>query len=288
MKILASLFFLACAVCFDVGAANINIERVANPVTESCSDNFQGYVVGKIEKGDAEIFSRAINKTLLLAKTDCADGLFSIGVHSQGGDVIEAIKLGRLIRKNSFQVMVSLPSECTSACVFILAGGVRRIALGKVGIHRPYYESLDSKLSMPQVRKQRDEFNAIVLDYLREMDMPSSLFDAMNATSSESIKYLTFEEKDQFRLNGEDTTFDEYRNAQIAKMYGITSGELRRRSALGSATCFLGDGRERLDGCYSAILLGVDVSTFKLRRERSWSVCKKSDTECSIRVLRGQ
>lgn len=270
-------------------AADVNVVRNPNasPLLESCSSTFQGHVLGKIEKGDAEKFKIAMERTILQNKGSCTDGFFTIHVHSQGGDVEEAIKLGRLMRKYNIKTVVSIPSECSSACVFVLAGGVRRWALGKVGIHRPYFANLDSRLTINEIRKQRDEFNSKIIDYLKEVDIPLSLFDAMNAISPESNKYLTDVEKDQFQLNGEDATFDEYQTAQNAKFFGITSGEYRRRFDRADTVC-KNLGLTGGSDCRNAIMLGLDIPTFRSRQARSRLVCGKSDVQCFGRLWRGE
>ena len=54
---------------------------------------------------------------------------------SAGGDGVAAMQIGRLLRKANAHVFVT--GECASACIFVLASGVVRVAPSySVGIHR--------------------------------------------------------------------------------------------------------------------------------------------------------
>ena len=59
---------------------------------------------------------------------------------SEGGDVVSALTIGRLIRARNFETDVTNNALCASACIFILAAGVDRSAYGRIGIHRPHYD----------------------------------------------------------------------------------------------------------------------------------------------------
>ena len=73
-------------------------------------------------------------------------------IGSLGGYGVGGVKLGYVLRQLKFNVIVGQPgvddgghsgvgpAVCASACVFVLAGGVRRSVAsgGVVGVHRPY------------------------------------------------------------------------------------------------------------------------------------------------------
>lgn len=65
-----------------------------------------------------------------------------IALHSPGGSVAEALKLGRAIREAGFATMLTPDAACVSACPYVLAGGVRRLVSGSawVGMHQHYYD----------------------------------------------------------------------------------------------------------------------------------------------------
>jgi hypothetical protein len=56
---------------------------------------------------------------------------------SRGGSVSAAMAIGDAVRKTDLTVIVGPDDECSSACVLILAAGVQRRVVGRIGIHRP-------------------------------------------------------------------------------------------------------------------------------------------------------
>jgi hypothetical protein len=68
-------------------------------------------------------------------------GAINVSLDSPGGDVQSAIAIGRLVRANGANVLLSAGAQCASACLLILAGGAARYVDGKLGIHRPFLEA---------------------------------------------------------------------------------------------------------------------------------------------------
>ena len=87
------------------------------------------FIDGEIEKGD---YHRLISVILNYGNIPSGGG-----ITSPGGDVIEAMKIGRFIRKNHMSLVLVQP--CDSACAFIVFAAVKRVA-GKLGLHRPRYD----------------------------------------------------------------------------------------------------------------------------------------------------
>ncbi len=93
---------------------------------------------------------------------------------SQGGDVLEAMKIGRLIRKLRYETFGPLNFDghivshvkfdkqnltCASSCFFLLAAGIERVG-NVVGIHRPYlpeqrYKEIGANDAIDASRKTR-------------------------------------------------------------------------------------------------------------------------------------
>jgi hypothetical protein len=117
--------------------------RVALPrwadVTEVHEYNEDGrYTIlihSEIKKGDFEAFAD-------LTKTVGNDRQIWVKLNSPGGDVVEAMRIGRLIRERFMFTGIMPERECASACVFILMAGVFRLAgpTAHVGIHRPKFD----------------------------------------------------------------------------------------------------------------------------------------------------
>lgn len=238
-------------------------------------------IVGTIENGDALKFEKLIDKI----KQKCNRfGLVQVIFHSKGGDVGEAILIGRLIRNNELWTEVSSAYECFSACVLAFSGGVYRSAFGKIGIHRPYFSTLDSDLSVKAIKDKRDEVSQKIRGFLHEMDINENLVDAMMAIAPEKMKILSYPEIVQFRLDGIDPNYDEKQIAELAKLYGSTSAIIRNRK-INADKC-----KDNFD-CREAALWGISEAVYWLRLNSISKLCNESDAKkydkCRIEVMNG-
>jgi hypothetical protein len=160
-----------------------------------------------------------------------------ISLNSSGGDVDSALTIGRIIRALQARTVVPLPDECVSSCVFLLAGGVDRVVWGMVGVHRPYFPTLSTKLSPDEVSQAYEQQRTLIRKYLNDMNVPSSLLEFMDETPPESVHYLNQIELVKYLLNSVDPIFDERRIARMADVRGLTSSEYRQRVVEENAIC---------------------------------------------------
>ena len=155
---------------------------------------------GKIVKGDYErvrsfIYFFSTTKFILA---------------SPGGDVDEALKIGRLFRKHL--ILADAPwrkpdgsiwiygldrtapcrgqnCTCASACAFIWFGAVERD--GTVGLHRPYIDDpMFAGLPPAEASIRYRQMLDSVVRYLNEMEVPKSIIESMTATSSGDIRWV--------------------------------------------------------------------------------------------------
>lgn len=124
---------------------------------------------------------------------------FSI-LNSKGGNIDEAIKIGRLIRQERFSTMVQPDGQCLSACVYILAAGIDKKVEGVVGIHRPYFPSATNEDAGTQIKL----IKAASAAYFEEMNIPSTLAEEMYSIKPNEIKILSEAELKKYRLNQKD------------------------------------------------------------------------------------
>lgn len=169
---------------------------------KSCS---LAYFWGTITVGDSEKFKR-----LLSQKRPFLRG---VRLNSPGGDVTEAMKIGRLLRRYLIQVWApdyfpgdGLPSlltfgsegklaylckgetcTCASACALTWFGGIQRN--GRVGLHRPRPSDLASfsQLSPEEASKRYIRQTSEIRTYLAEMEAPANVIEAILSTSSSEI-----------------------------------------------------------------------------------------------------
>jgi hypothetical protein len=115
-------------------------------------------ISGKIRKGDAEGFVRIADDVASREKWANA-AQKQVRLNSRGGDILEALAIGREVRRRSMSTGVWQGDECDSACVFILIAGVDRYGGGKVGLHRPAFDPA-TFVGMGEIAA-RDRYNGL-------------------------------------------------------------------------------------------------------------------------------
>lgn len=173
---------------FAIGVANAAEFRVSDSGNKTKSV----HVSGKIEAGDVEKLSKALTSALVL----------TVELNSPGGNLIEGMRMGELIRPLRLVTRVEEGGVCASACFFIWMAGARRNAnesgspnlYGRVGLHRPYLaspENSENSLS--------NQYNVMqgVTTYLESKLIPRRLIDFMMARPSNNIYWLTEEDLEE-------------------------------------------------------------------------------------------
>ncbi|MBC8021155.1 MAG: hypothetical protein H7X78_08100 [Methyloceanibacter sp.] len=192
-------------------------------------DPFRQHVIfkmkGEIKRGDlGELQARA---EFLKLRTGPKGGSIRLIVFgSSGGDVQEAMRIGRWLRENEFTVLIY--QECASACVYILAAGVERIAPDEVAVlvHRPY---LLDQPSTGSLHRTMGELLQLSRDYFAEMNIPEALADEMFSVEPAQSRRLTAREIAFYRLNQQDMAYHEAQQISAAKRLGIDRGEYLTR-----------------------------------------------------------
>lgn len=128
----------------------------------------------------------------------------TVWLASPGGDLAEAMKIGRLARELKLSVWVpsknglffpSIESKqnavCASACFFIYAAGVDR--RGEIlGIHRPYFSMVAYMgMGLDEAAKKQSTAMKVSADYLKDMGVSSAVIERMNNIGSEKIVWLS-------------------------------------------------------------------------------------------------
>jgi hypothetical protein len=137
--------------------------------------------------------------------------LESFSLLSNGGDVEEAIKIGRLFRRYLIGAYApfghgesaSLPNYgnplertclgtncvCASSCALVWFGATLR--LGTVGLHRPRFVGTGfAGLSPAEAEQAYKPLLAYLADYLVEMEAPKTAIEAMITTSSAEVEWI--------------------------------------------------------------------------------------------------
>jgi hypothetical protein len=165
----------------------------------------------------------------------------SVIIKSRGGRAEIAMEIGRAIRRAEGGVAVE--EQCASACVLVLAGGVRRhFAEGngaQIGIHRLYWETPSRPLSVADVQSRTTNAIASVKRYLREMNVQERLVDDMMLVAPDRIRWLNRSELESYGIDYGDPVFDEARKLNAALRLGISRQEYERRLARWGSVCGL-------------------------------------------------
>ncbi len=251
---------------------------------------------GRIEPGDFSKVLRVIDSH----NNSRSCKLYNIKLSSPGGDVDEAMKIGRIIRKRELFTEVDPADQCLSSCVLILgAGVVRSVFEARIGIHRPYFVSLDKGLSTTEIQNLRKQMISRMKAYADEMDLSERLIDEMMSIPPERIKILSPAELEQYRLSGVDASFDEKRTNNHAQEIGITSSELRKRTSEADKRCdsqVFGIGRgfdsNRYTQCRGAIIWNISEAEYAQRARLIADKCSgmadgsPARWDCVMKILR--
>ena len=139
----------------------------------------------------------------------------SILLESHGGDGDVAREIGKLIRARKLNTYLAENSNCASACVYVLLGGVQRYAFGNVRIHRATF-MYDSDTD-DHVEKFIKDNQKSVNEYVKTMGISLLLADAMDTTPSWTIRQLSELEKKQWQVLGFDRLAEELYFNQSAR-----------------------------------------------------------------------
>jgi hypothetical protein len=174
---------------------------------------------GEIDRDSAEEFVDFLRRRV---GTGRLRGI--VFLHSQGGNVVGAIKLGSVFRKMGAAVVVARASEgqgigadahftaarCLSACVYAMMGGKKRVIPpeSQLAVHRTssfQFVGKDPANSAPGYQKIRtpDEVIAALNAYTRSMGVSTAVIDLAQSTASDSMRILTRGELSKWRLGAE-------------------------------------------------------------------------------------
>jgi len=182
-----------------------------------CKNNNPPEIVGVIEKGD---FSKLVvclqdfvDNGMPISTKEGGHILKPIGwvyFNSKGGDVNEAIKIGRFLRESLADVVVN--EQCSSACFLAVVGAVKIYAgggvFGDIGIHRVFYDEAALKhTNMSEYEATYNEIKKGARQYCYDMDVPTALVEKMFAISSRDLYILKYTEIEQL---GKHPAFDEW------------------------------------------------------------------------------
>jgi ATP-dependent protease ClpP protease subunit len=221
----AFVFLTATNLC---KAANFSIVA-ENPSKPFYSGIARLVIDGEIKTGDFAQFAKMADIVSHEATLE-TNGVPAIEVdlNSPGGDLNEAIQIGRLLRDRSMQTGLSAKSICASACIFIYIAGVSRSTHteARLGLHRPYFNPVEfASLSPAEARKKYASLVTVARDYFLDMGMSEESFRLMMATPSNDIHWLNMLEQIQYGFFGVDPAWTELSIARLKRDWGDEKAE---------------------------------------------------------------
>lgn len=177
---------------------------------------------------------------------------------SQGGDGVAAMQIGRLLRAANAHIFVT--GQCSSACIFVLAGGVVRVAPSySVGIHRGRITLSDANAKVIQeldtnesatAKSALQAFERQAPLYLADMGMSSALFPLMQSHQMKGVYRLSASEIAKTGLVGFDKAYLRGRAGLYMKApYQMDEDELEKRTMRVASRCS-GFEKQRLEFVY--------------------------------------
>jgi hypothetical protein len=183
------------------------------------------YLSESIEKEDAQVFQEAIDKINTEGLHIKYDSV--VINNSNGGNVVTAKKISRIIRKNKLSTWIPKDKYCSSACLYVFVGGICRMGQGEIGIHRgfsPY--SFNKRRTLEDVRKSTDSSFDDDIDFFGEMNTRTSIVAIINQIPYWTMKVLSHDEKLEY---GFYSTIEEYeleRLEEVAMNTGKSKDDL--------------------------------------------------------------
>lgn len=199
----------------DLIPTSYSIEIVGFEESERCKSHLDPFrprdaldynviITGQIEIG---IVDALANKISGYSSTRKHFAPCIIYLDSRGGNVAEAIRLGRYIRDHQLWTIVARDSECLSACVFALSGGVIRVAAGTVGIHSIYAPEFLGSGRFAEASSLLADVDVEIRRFLHDMRVSSNLIDLTYSVQHNEIRVLNFDELTEANLMGIDPAY---------------------------------------------------------------------------------
>lgn len=201
-----------------------------------------------IGKGDLAAFQAAIDRVSRTAKTKIAGVPFiTVELNSPGGDVVEALGIGRVIYQHSAFTMVRQGQECVSACVFILIAGAVRTPLGSanIGVHKPLLVAWYN-MDYSQARAKYDGLMRYLRQYFLDLGVSEAAYDIMMHTDSSDMRYFSAAELDQMRLRGE--------SPEWLSRYGLPSYAAGQSEPIQATTAAIAPRLPKIDESYRYVV----------------------------------
>lgn len=172
------------------------------------------FITGKISEGDSDKLIIALKNHRELSDSKSKTFPPTIWLESSGGDVVEAMKMGNIVRRSLITVITT---KCYSACTFIALSSVEPLLSEDTGIHRPYFEQkYFSNLSASEAEKEYKRLGKVCRRYLLDIGVINEIIDKMFSVPSDEIYILSNSE--YLSLSKRSPFYDEWLKSKCGSM----------------------------------------------------------------------
>lgn len=147
---------------------------------------------GTIEAGDADTLFDLVHDD---------ETITHVVFQSGGGSVVEAMRIGRLIRSFDMNTLVEPDGYCLSACFFAFAGGVDRgvPASAQLGVHQ-FSGTADGETA-ERAQALAQTLTAELLAYVNEMGLDVGVMAAALRTAPQDMHVFSRAELEQLSID---------------------------------------------------------------------------------------
>ncbi len=208
----AAALLVSASLCVPLHAAELAMTGVtADPKDTQCK-LYGEYTVcwtlslnGEIQRGDTQQLLNALEVvSRQRPKRGGRSRIGTIRFNSPGGDLTEAMMLGRAIREHLIQTAVSGASSCADACVIAFLGGVERWPLGPVIVHSRYSKEFTGLEGAAQESDEGKAQSLALEQYLKDMRASANLLDEIGNVPRDSAKTFSVPELNRLGIMGTD------------------------------------------------------------------------------------
>ena len=217
MQTIRRIFLIATAwLCWDVPFAPA--QQGLNFSFESAA-RFDAVANGKALRMKGEVAEGDLDRLLRFLREHPRDFVEHGGrvvFIVDGGDVVEAIRIGHFLRDALTEAWLPDASRtrCVSACFFMFVNAVSRIAVAdSVGVHRPYFDARPvAAANSETVRRRYESLMREVRDTLDELLVPRELTEKILGTPWNETYW--FSRADFDRLGETQAWFEDFSAAK--------------------------------------------------------------------------
>lgn len=138
----------------------------------------------------------------------------TVQINSVGGFGNASMAMGRLIRARNLNTYLGPNSQCHSACIDVVVGGLERMVYGTLTIHRNTYRD---KLDPNDLPKVIDRDNEKMSNYYKEMGISYLLIDRVLMTPHWTSHNVSMDERQRFGVLGTERIYEEKYIRQLAR-----------------------------------------------------------------------